>query len=201
MSVREWIRKNEAIALICLRSGLPSRLAEALLDDAVDDGLIEITVSSNNDSIDLSDTEPIDLSAQGITFLEYENDSNIRDMLMPSTFYSREAVDRWQLSLNVQPSVNAKMVGHKVSSEPRIGRKPGFDWGAFDAAASEKLAYEGGVAPVGDGGFSQADLERYMIDWCSKKKWERVPSESTVREHVRKAIASFVTSRAEKDDN
>lgn len=63
------------------------------------------------------------------------------------------------------------------------GRKPKYDWEAFNKIAAEKLDFEGGISPAHDVSFNQAALEEYMAMWCGTQ-WTEAPSESTIRARI-----------------
>jgi hypothetical protein len=76
--------------------------------------------------------------------------------------------------------------------EPRNrgGRRPTYDWGAFEAEALARLEQEGGWRPD----WRQAAFEREMAEWCLHE-WGQEPSESLIRAHVKRAEKDFGASR------
>jgi hypothetical protein len=77
--------------------------------------------------------------------------------------------------------------------KPR-GRRAKYNWKTFDEEAIRKLMEEERQGGLADPNWRQADLEKYMAEWCSLT-WKREPSESTIRDHVRKAIQEFKRTR------
>jgi hypothetical protein len=72
-------------------------------------------------------------------------------------------------------------------------RKTKYDWPAFKAEAARRLDDEGDYHE----NWSQADLEREMIEWCGHEaRWEKTPVESEIRRHITLARAIFLAQRA-----
>jgi hypothetical protein len=70
------------------------------------------------------------------------------------------------------------------------GRRPTYAWADFEAKALERLEYEGGFGAD----WTQSALEREMAEWC-RARWGAEPSESLIREHVKRAEEDFGASR------
>jgi hypothetical protein len=78
--------------------------------------------------------------------------------------------------------VRQKDFGKLLPSSQR-GRKPAYDWPAFDSECIRVLQEEGDINPALDPKSNKTALEQRMKDWCGKA-WGKVPADSTVGDHV-----------------
>lgn len=72
----------------------------------------------------------------------------------------------------------------------RRGRKPTYDWAAFETEARRKLDEQTGdgvQAPPASKISKRSKLEMYMIDWC-RSAWGEAPSRSSIRYYIRRMI-------------
>lgn len=89
-------------------------------------------------------------------------------------------------SAKVSPTDNRKNKG---------GRPPDYDWDAFNTEIIRVADLDGLPGPDGGEGWrTQADLIRYMLDWC-EKNWGRQPAESTVKMRISKIFQRVSSSQ------
>ncbi|KQZ80885.1 hypothetical protein ASD64_11370 [Mesorhizobium sp. Root157] len=75
-----------------------------------------------------------------------------------------------------------------------IGRRPRYDWEAFDKVALAKLDEEGAFDPSVDTQWNKATFERYMATWC-QNNWGNEPGESTIRSRLSEIEAAYLEGR------
>jgi hypothetical protein len=93
----------------------------------------------------------------------------------------------------IAPAKDAPVEAASGRPASRRGRRPKYDWDAFDAELVRIVGLNGLLDSLSDDEQwkSQADLERHMADWCQTRWGEAgVPAESTIREHVSKRLAA-----------
>ena len=91
---------------------------------------------------------------------------------------------------------SALKIEEESPAAPTCGKRRSiYDWPAFENAAYQKLEWEGGLSATVD--FIKADLERWMTIWC-EEHWERRPSESTIRDHLKVVTERFEAKKAGK---
>jgi hypothetical protein len=71
-----------------------------------------------------------------------------------------------------------------LATRAKAGRKPKFDWPAFDQHALCRLEYNGGFLGID---WAQTDLEGEMQAWALER-WGVAPGESTIRDRITKII-------------
>ncbi|GLS29291.1 hypothetical protein SAMN04488498_11394 [Mesorhizobium albiziae] len=104
-------------------------------------------------------------------------------------FVDRAGLDSIVGSARIAPGIEAFPADRGLR-----GRRPAYDWPAFDAEATSKLEEEGAFNPAVDANWNKAALERHMQEWCAKN-WGKEPGESTIRDKLTKVEADFVAGR------
>lgn len=85
--------------------------------------------------------------------------------------------------------------GKAVAPPAKRGRRPKYDWTAFEAETLRKLDEEGAFNAALDVSWNQAALEKHMASWCVTQWGEDgQPGESTARDRIRSVYAKFLTS-------
>jgi hypothetical protein len=69
----------------------------------------------------------------------------------------------------------------------RRGRKPKYDWPAFDVQLHRLLDHHGRPSADDPKWSCQADVERAMAKWCLET-WSQEPAESVIRDRVSKIL-------------
>ena len=97
-----------------------------------------------------------------------------------------EVLMRRQDVLRIKMELESGNPIRQKAAKGKPGAKPRYDWAAARQYLHECLDENGDVDPDDlDGWTSQADMERVLLDWFSKRNPDRVPATSTIRERVK----------------
>lgn len=78
----------------------------------------------------------------------------------------------------------------KTGLPSKGGRPSKFNWAEFETKLTEELVERGLPMSRDEGWQSQADLVRFMLEWCDKN-WEDSPGETQSKGHVRATLDRF----------
>jgi hypothetical protein len=76
------------------------------------------------------------------------------------------------------------------------GRRPKFNWKAFETKALAILDYEG-APEAGSSDWNMSQFQKRMAAWCLEE-WRQEPSSSTLQTYCRKAVAKYVTEKSKR---
>jgi len=158
--------------------------------------------------IDDSDRDGLDCHAR----VRLSDLLDFLDLEYPEYEWLRAFAKRWQKYCHASPpdirQEGSKRVTGPLSSgisrkfkvsrpQSRVSEanhKPRYDWDSFKDEVWRLLEEEGTPDPKVDPDWTQAEIERRMLDWCSST-WGREPVVASIRSRLKTVMEAFIRQR------
>jgi hypothetical protein len=182
-----WLTLAEALSCVTQATGADARVAGDALQRALRDGLVEArgrcrSYTGHETVTRLGavawDRSKVlwDRSAFGIPAPAPQREHVFLDVAIEAS-----TLRRW---LHWRPAEEREQPASTGPVAARRGRLPDYPWDEFWAELVCKIADDEWPALEDRKGWqTQADLERYMAEWCSRT-WNKEPAESEVRKRI-----------------